>query len=406
MVTPMFTPITAADWGIGPATATGRAAVQDHLGVDFETLEARCREAVYTWLVGLYDDDAGALYHYYRADTAERGAMDSGNFLMALCFVTMFDRYGDRDMLERAERCYAWAYRHCTETHPMHTWQGGVRDGFVPTECYTKYTADALITAAILHARSPRDEYRHHAAQYHNFLKQARASGFKAKYHRDRYAWTDHGFSWNTFGAPAIAYLEWYSATKEPRYLEQARAWVDHGLTLQADDGAFYLLDGAFWNSDLTALELLALVHLAEQSGDERYLASARRFADWLVARQRDDGSWPIGIDRDGEVVAPNVGPGDMPHIAMALVRLHRRDRQPRYLAAAVSACRYALSMQAAPGGRYPLHLDDPLVRWGFWSWDPLFDTSLSGDQLVHHVRGLMLVAEYLAELGDEARAG
>jgi hypothetical protein len=395
----VYTPITSADWGLGSDALGDVAEVRAALGITRHELADRCRQAVESCLLRHYDASAGALHHYYRADTRELAPMDSGNFLMALTFLTSYDRSGDRDMLERAERCYRWAYHHCTETHPMFTWQGGVRDGFVPTELYVKYTADALVTAALLHARAPDATYLHHATQYHNFLKQARAAGFKAKFHRDRYAWSDRGFSWNAFGAPAIAYLELYGVTGDERYRRQALAWVEHGAAQQGPDGAFYLLDGQFWNSDLTALELLALVHAHELTGAGPYLRAAARFADWLVAVQREDGSWPIGIDREGEVVAPNAGPGDMPHIAMALVRLHGHTRQPAHLEAALAACRYALSLQAVPDGKYPDALDDPHVRWGFWSWDPPYDHSLSGDQMVHHVRGLPLVADYLAHL-------
>jgi hypothetical protein len=402
----MYTPVTSADWGLGHAAERDAGEVREALGIARDALEERCRRAVESCLVRHYDESAGALHHYYRADTRELAPMDSGNFLMAINFLTIFDRYGDHEMLVRAQRCYRWAYDHCTEAHPMFSWQGGVRDGFVPTELYVKYTADALVTAALLHGRAPDATYLHHAAQYHNFLKQARAAGFKAKYHRDRYAWSDHGFSWNTFGAPAIAYLELHGVTGDERYQAQALAWVEHGVAQQAADGGFYLLDGQFWNSDLTALELLALVHAHELSGDERHLRAAARFADWLAAAQREDGSWPIGIDRDGEVVAPNAGPGDMPHIAMALVRLHGHTRDPSHLDAAVAACRYALSLQADADGKYPDSLDDPSVRWGFWSWDPPYDRSLSGDQMVHHVRGLPLMADYLVHLRSAPELG
>lgn len=102
---------------------------------------------------------------------------------------------------------------------------------------------------------------------------------------------------------------------------------------------------------------------------------------------------------RDGEVCAPNVGPGDTPNIAISLVRLHMATADRRYLDAAIRAVRYGLSLQAVEGGKYPRHLDDPCVRWGFWSWDPLYDESLSADQAVHHVRAMMIVADYLGTL-------
>jgi predicted dehydrogenase len=53
--------------------------------------------------------------------------------------------------------------------------------------------------------------------------------------------------------------------------------------------------------------------------------------------------------------------------------------------------------MQAIKDGRYPYYLDDPHVKWGFWSWEPLYDYSLSGDQSVHHIRGMLFLLDYLS---------
>jgi len=394
-----FASISSSEWGLPSPSEEGRLRVRELLGVSYEDLETRARNAVYEFVARTYDDEHGGAHHYYRADLRELSEKDAGNYLIALNFLAMYDRYGDEAMLARAEGCFRWAYENRTETHPMMTWQGGVRDEFRPTELYTKYTADALTTCLALWHRTGNDDYDLPARQFHNFLKQARAAGFKSKLDLTSYRWLDRGFCWNGFGGPTIAYLQYYGLTERESFLEHARAWADHGLMQQAPDGGFYLIDNAFWNSDLTALELRALVFLFEETGDERYLNAAVRFADWLLRQQREDGSWPIGIDRDGEVCAPNVGPGDMPHIAISLVRLHRAAGDDRYLSSAVAAVRYGLRMQAIEEGAYPLHLDDPYVRFGFWSWEPLYDFSLSGDQVVHHVRGIALVSDYVASL-------
>ena len=94
------------------------------------------------------------------------------------------------------------------------------------------------------------------------------------------------------------------------------------------------------------------------------------------------------------------MGPGDMPNIALSMLRLHRDTGEQAFLDCAVRAVRYGLSLQAAPDGKYPEHLEDPHVKWGFWSWDPLFDHSLSGDQSVHHIRGILFLSAYLAQEG------
>jgi hypothetical protein len=391
-----YTALTPRDWGLPVPDVAGRDRVAARLGITFDEVEERCGRAVDEFVSGTYDEEAGAARHYYRADTREWSEIDSGVFLIALNFLARGDETADVALLERARRCYRWGYEHRTERHPMFTWQGGVRDEFKPHELYVKYTADALTTCAVLYQRTGEEELLFHATQFHAFLKRARQAGFAYKYDTATYRWTSYGFSWNGFGGPVNAYLQLAEATGQERYLGEAELWGRHGLDQQADDGAFYLLDGVFWNSDLAPLELRALVFLYETTGDPDFLESATRFAGWLLKHQRPDGSWPIGIDRDGEVCAPNVGPGDMPNIALSLIRLHMHRPEAAYLDAAVSAVRYGLSMQAVGPGKYPDYLADPHVGHGFWSWDPPFDWSLSGDQSVHHIRGARMLAHYL----------
>ncbi|NGP45147.1 hypothetical protein G4V62_09330 [Bacillaceae bacterium SIJ1] len=90
---------------------------------------------------------------------------------------------------------------------------------------------------------------------------------------------------------PVTAYLELYGMTGDKNYLEHTIAWGEHGLTLQEEDGNFYLIDGQFWNSDLVAPELRGLLFLYEVTKDEKFLVGAKRFADWLVDHQRADGA-------------------------------------------------------------------------------------------------------------------
>ncbi|MBK9126167.1 MAG: hypothetical protein IPM16_23970 [Chloroflexi bacterium] len=91
------------------------------------------------------------------------------------------------------------------------------------------------------------------------------------------------------------------------------------------------------------------------------FLNAAERFAEWLRARQNADGSWPLTIDRDGNVVVPTVGPGDIPNIAIALLRLHHVTRKPVYLDVACRALRYSLTVQVIPGSDHP-YSDDPTL--------------------------------------------
>jgi len=395
----MYGTITPKDWGIKKPDKEGRKKVFKYLGIAYEELEKRWKNTVYKFLVNYFDEEVGACHHFYCANTKCLSGFDSGNFLIALNFLTMYDRYGDREMLDKAEKCFWYAYENCTDIHPMHSWQGGVKCGEKPWELYVKYTGDAAITAIALYIRTKNTRYLFCLKQFHNFLKQARQQGFKFKFNTNTYKWTDVGYCWRSFGLPLVAYIQMYEITKKERYLEHARAWADYGVNLQADNGCFYLLDNMFWNSDLTAPELRGLVFLYEITGEKKYLNSAIKFADWLIKHQREDGAWPIGIDREDEVCAPNVGPGDVPNIGISLIRLHKVTGEKKYLNSAIRAVKYSIKMQATETGAYPYYLNDPLVHWGFWSWEPLFDYSLSGDQSIHHIRGMMFLADYLANL-------
>lgn len=399
-----FETVTPGGWGLSaPAGPAADAAVRARLGVDWSEILTRVHHVGYDFLSALYDEGSGALRHYYRATSRELGPLDSGNFLMAMNFVVMYDLFHDAAMLDKAERCFAWAWDNCCETHPMAFWQGGVRDGVRPHELWVKYTGDAFWLALALARRTGRPVYRQAIAVFHNFFKRAREAGFAYVFDTRTYAWRTRGNVWRAFGFPITAYLEWHEQSRDPRARDEALAWGRAALDLREGSGLFHLLDGEFWNSDLAAPELRSLVYLWEETGDREYLDAAVRFADAMLALQRPDGAWPLGVDRDGEVSVATVGPGDVPNLAMSLVRLHGATGDPRHLDAACRAIRYSLSLQAMAGGKYPLHLDDPGVRWGFWSWDPLYDATLSGDQSIHHIRGALFVASYL---GARALAG
>jgi len=400
----LFETVSPENWSLSTPGEEGKGRVKNLLGLNYDEIAKRARNAVYEFLERLYDLKEEALYHYYRADNKRLSEKDSGNFLMAVNFLVMFDLLGDEEMLNKARSCYNWAYKNCTEIHPMFTWQGGVRDGFKSNELYVKYTGDAFLSCLSLYARTGEEEYLRHIRQYHSFIKQARKAGFRYKFDTNTYRWIEKGFCWQSFGYPICAYLQFYEMNKETRYLEEAIAWGEHALSLQRENGAFYLIDGEFWNSDLAPVELRALTFLYEATGRVEFLDAARCYADWLVEKQNNDGSWPIGIDRDDEICAPIIGPGDVPNTALSLIRLHMNIATEAYLEAAIKAIRYSISMQALEGGKYSVYLDDPHVKWGFWSWDPLHDCSLSGDQSVHHIRGMLFTANYIGSLGSEGK--
>ena len=399
-----FSSVTPDEWGLDPEPRAGMEAIEAALGVSYGCLRERLTKALSHFVLGLYDTKLGALHHYYRPDIQYLSEFDSGNFLMALNFVVLSDTTGDSSALVKAESCYRYAMNHFCDRHPMAFWQGGVRDGLKPNELWVKYTGDAAWLATSLYRRTRNTNYLRDLHQFHNFFKRAREADFAYTFDTSTYAWKHQGNVWRAFGFPITAYLELYESTREQRFRDEALRWGQHALELQAPTGAFYLLDGHFWNSDLTAPELRGLINLWELSDETKFLDAATAYTDWLLLQQRNDGAWPLCIDLDEEVCVETVGPGDPPNIALSLVRLHAATGLDTYLHAATKAVRYGLSMQVCEEGAYPLYLDDPKAKWGFWSWDPLQDHSLSGDQSIHHVRGSLFLASYISALAEAGK--
>ncbi len=181
-------------------------------------------------------------------------------------------------------------------------------------------------------------------------------------------------------------------------------AWVDYGVSLQAANGCFHLVHDTYYSSDVAADEMRALLLMSREEGDTPCREAAIRFADWHVEHQRPDGSWWVTVDASGVPASVYVGPGDVPNIAIALLYVHRETGEMRYLLSALRAIHYSVDVQATPDSGDP-YLDDPNVLWGFWSWQPYYDYTMSSDQSTHHVRGMWYFLDYLHTLAPPVRA-
>jgi uncharacterized protein YyaL (SSP411 family) len=385
--------ISPQDWGLPVAGASSEVTVSG-AALSPRQLEQRILSNVYEWLPRQFDNQVGAFYGFYRAPSQEFEPPQTANLIASWELMAAYDRYHDRDLLTKAVSATNWFYNHFVVTHPMSIGIGGVRDTAHREELWTKFTAEVVMSELGLYRRMGEETYLERALQGAGFLIQATRHNFAPKYDERAAQW--HALGWQSFGRVIEAFLALEEVTGDGAWGERALQWGEFGLTLQAEDGSFYLIDDEYFNTDLVADELRALIFVHERTGDASYREAAVRFADWLLAWQREDGAWPLTIDRDGNVVVQTVGPGDVPNIATGLLRLHALTGQEKYWHAAAAAYRYSAGTQAVPGSDHP-YLDDANVRWGFWSWDPYYDFTLSVDQSTHHVRGYMFLLDYLA---------
>jgi hypothetical protein len=389
--------ISPQDWGLPVANVTSDAPLAG-LDVSPAELEQRVRQSTYQWLTRHFDDRAGAFYGFYSAPERRFEPPQTVNLIAPWHLLAAYDRFQDVQLLTMARRAADWFYTRFVVTHPMSVVIGGVRERLPDGELWTKFAAEFAILSVGLYQRTGEALYLDRARQSVGFLVQSTRHAFSPKYNEQASRWQDMG--WQSFGRVIGAFLGLADCTHEAAWEAYARRWGEFGLSIQAEDGGLYLIDGEYFNTDLAADELRAFTFLYERTQDRNYLQAAERFAAWLLDHQRPDGAWPLTIDRDDNVVVVTVGPGDIPNIAVALFRLHHVTGTTRYLDAARLALRYSLSVQVLPGSEQP-YADDPNVQWGFWSWDPYYDYTLSGDQATHHIRGFLFALDYLAWPGE-----
>lgn len=389
--------ISPQDCGL-PVTATSSETDQRGLGVSLAELDRRAQKATNVWLLDQFDQTAGAFFGHYRVPDEYREPPQTVNLIAPWQLLAAYDRSQDPSVLDMARRAAAWFYHRHVVDHPMSVVAGGVRDGIATTHLWTKFGAEEVITCLGLHTRTRETIWLARAEQGGRYLIQARRHGYAPRYDLAADRWLAHG--WDSWGRAAEALVLLWQATGDVRWHDEALLWGEHALAIQGTDGAFYLIDDDYYNTDLAADELRALVWLHMITGREDYLRAAIRFADWHLAHQTEAGAWPLTIDRDGNVVMPTVGPGDVPNIGIALLWMHHVTGEERYLNASYAALRYSLSVQVTPDGPHP-YSTDRRAQWGFWSWDPYYDYTQSADQSTHHARGMWFLIDYCSALSS-----
>ncbi len=393
-----FGVISPQDWGL-PVSAAPAMLELSGQSIPGEALERRLHEVIYTWLPRQFSAEAGAYYGFYRPSDGYREPPQTVNLIASWLLMAAYDRYQDPTLLARARSALDFYYRSLVVSHPMSVVAGGARDGVAGHEIWTKFSAELVIGCLGLHLRSGESLWLERALQGGRYLLQAARHDFAPKFFLNTERWGTAETGWDSWGRAVEAALLLEQATRDAQWRALAIRWGEHALSIQAPDGGFYLINREYYNTDLAADELRALAFLSEITGGSRYLQAARRFAGWLRTRQRPDGAWSMTIDREGNVVVPSVGPGDVPNIAIALLRLHSLTQEPAYLESARRAFGYSLSQQVLPGSPQP-YSGDENMQWGFYSWDPPYDFTVSADQATHHARGLMFLLDYMEFLG------
>lgn len=198
----------------------------------------------------------------------------------------------------------------------------------------------------------------HHQAQNHKVHLEAAMNWLCAAHNATR----DDGIaafydarsgSWGpsypeTSGYIIPTFLNYARLNSLDAYHARAVRVADWLMTLQLDDGGFPI--GPLWSHwerkpivfD-TGQIVHGLVSIFEETGNLRYLQSARRAADWLVSVQDEDGSWRKYTSQ-GYVHTYNV------RVAWALIRVGNASGEKIYRLAAKKNLAWTLTQQTADG--------------------------------------------------------
>jgi hypothetical protein len=395
----IHTCISPKTWGLEPAGDCDTTYL-NAVGLQKDDLENRARNNTYEWLRRQFNHDAGAFNGFYDPRSGTFAPPQTVNLIAPFQLMAAFDRYQDEELLDLARRAADWLEANMVETHPMSVVLGGVRDNIKVHQLWTKYAADYVTLNLGLWGRLEDEVYLTRGLQSSKFLLQSQGHNFATKYDDWAERWIETG--WQSFGRVIDGMMALYEYTDNDRWLMRSRDWAEYALTLQADNGCFYLINDNYYSSDIAADEIRAFVRMYHRWDDTRYLEAATGFGDWHLANQCTDGAWPLSEDRCGVSVGEYIGPGDIPNIAVALLLLHRATNEPNYVAAAARALQYSLSQQQLPDEEGAPYIDDPVTHWGFWSWDPPYDYTMSADQSTHHVRGYWFFLDYFLSLSED----
>lgn len=397
----LFMSVSPKAWGLACSREEEDSSLLREMGLSKDDLEERAYRNTQDWLPRQFKPEQGAFAGFYDVRSGVFSEPQTVNLIAPFQLVAAYDRYQDDSHLEMARSCCDWMEAHMLESHPMSLVLGGVRDNIRTDQLWTKYTADYVIQNLALYQRQGDEELLARAIRSSKFLLQAQNHGFAPKYDHTLEDWVGRG--WNSFGRVVVAMIGLDDIIQDEDWLDRATLWADNGVALQASNGCFRLINDNYYSSDIAADEIRGLIRLSWRTGRKKYLEAAVGYADWHVENQLPAGAWPLSIDHAGVTVGEYVGPGDVPNIAISLLMVHRATGEMKYLVSAVRAMRYSLTQQLLPGQDWP-HGEDENAVWGFWSWDPRYDCTMSPDQSTHHVRGYWFFLDYFYSLDSQTQ--
>lgn len=392
----VFVTVSPQGWHLPSSLEYDESPLLERLGLRKQDLEERAYRNTFDWLMRYFDDKEGAFSGFYDTRSGEFALPQTVNLIAPFQLLAAHDRHGGDELLQMGRRCSDWLEHHMVETHPMSLVLGGVRDNIKPEQLWTKYTADYVILNLALFERTRDEEMLWRAIRGSKFLLQSQNHQFAPKYDHALERWVSQG--WQSFGRVVVAMIALEDVLGEEEWLDRAAVWADYGTGLQDNDGGIRLINGIYYSSDIAADEIRALIRSFWRTNRRKYRTAGIRFADWHVKNQLPSGAWPLSIDRWGVTVGEYVGPGDVPNIAISMLMAHKATGDMRYLVSAVRALRYSLSQQLVPSQEEPVG-EDANALWGFWSWDPRYDWTMSPDQSTHHVRGFWFFLDYFYAL-------
>lgn len=163
------------------------------------------------------------------------------------------------------------------------------------------------------------------------------------------------------YAVTTLVYL--YKEFKDEIFLERAKLTGNWLLSIQDVSGAFptaFYRDGKenkpneFVTFDI-GMVTNGMVNLYKETGDERYLNSAKKSADWLLKYIKHDGSIAAMVDQSGNIKdfdgTWSTQSGSFhSKLGIGLLNLFDCTKEEKYKKAAVGLCEHALTRQRKDG--------------------------------------------------------